>query len=233
MKQILSILLTVAAMAAFSCSKVGDSAIRTGDLVFVQIPADYDLNPDSMESAIGAATSGGDSLMTIHVAILEVQGDSTWIIDATIRHGVDRHPLSTFLSDFTLRDGSLPLFDIRRPDVSASEARRFVDNAQKFLGEPYDVHFLPDNGALYCSELVYDAYVTEDGKHLFSAYPMNFLDAGGEMPPYWTELFALLGESVPQGVTGTNPQQMSGESCLKPVRKGFPGADNRPDTDNR
>lgn len=204
----------LASLLTLSCADADDSCPRTGDLVFVSIPADYDLNADSMSSAIASSTSGGAELMKIHVAILEVQGDSTWIIDATIKHGVDRHPLDTFLADFTLRDGSLPEFEVMRVDVGAAEASQFVQNAKRFLGQSYDVHFLPDNGALYCSELVYDSYVTASGEHLFSQVPMNWKDESGEIPLYWQELFGLLGEPVPQGVPGTNPQEMASERCL-------------------
>ncbi len=207
------------AVLASSCGgrTAEPAAIRTGDLVFVDLPSDYDLSPDSLAGAVAASTAGEAELMRIHVAILEVKGDSTWIIDATIRHGVDRHPLDTFLTDFTLRDGSLPVFEIMRPDVSAAEAESFVENAKKYLGQPYDVHFLPDNGAMYCSELVYNSYVTADGKHLFNEVPMNWKGADGEVPLYWRQLFGLLGEEVPQGVPGTNPQEMAEEPCLSAV----------------
>ena len=207
----------LAAALMLGCSGSDERSARTGDLVFVSIPADYDLNAGSMSSAIAASTSDGAELMKIHVAILEVQGDSTWIIDATIKHGVDRHPLDTFLSDFTLRDGSLPEFEVMRVDVDAAQAAQFVQNAKRFLGQPYDVHFLPDNGALYCSELVYDSYVTAAGEHLFSQVPMNWKDESGEIPVYWQELFGLLGEPVPQGVPGTNPQEMAEDPCLVKV----------------
>ena len=214
MRRLFIILAAALFLALSSCGPAAQDSVRSGDLVFVAIPSDYDLNAGSMSGAIAASTSGGADKMLIHVAILEVRGDSTWIIDATIKHGVDRHPLDTFLSDFTLRDGSLPEFEIMRPDVSAEQAARFVENAKKFLGQPYDVHFLPDNGAMYCSELVYNSYITPDGEHLFSESPMNWRGADGEIPLYWQELFALLGEEVPQGVPGTNPQTMAGEPRL-------------------
>ena len=119
-----------------ACSPAERDAVRSGDLVFVSIPEDYDLNADSMSGAIASSTSDGAAQMKIHVAILEVQGDSTWIIDATIKHGVDRHPLDTFLADFTLRDGSLPLFEVMRTDADAEQAAQFVENAKAYLGQP-------------------------------------------------------------------------------------------------
>ena len=221
MKKLAFFFIAALTLLAAGCRPETKQALRTGDLVFVQIPSDYDLDDDSMASAIGASTASGEALMTIHVAILEVKDDSTWIIDATIKHGVDRHPLDTFLTDFTLKDGSLPVFDIKRADVDEAQARRFVENAKQFLGRQYDVYFLPDNDAMYCSELVYNSYVKEDGTHIFKEYPMNFTDENGEMPVYWTQLFALLGQEVPQGVMGTNPQQMSAEPVLSTVQTGF------------
>ena len=93
----------------------------------------------------------------------------------------------------------------------------FIVNAKKALGEPYDVAFLPDNGARYCSELVRDSYRLADGTYLFDEEPMNFKNAEGEMPVYWEQLFALLGMPVPQGVPGTNPQGMCASPLLETV----------------
>ena len=66
-----------------------------------------------------------------------------------------------------------------------------------------------------------DSYVSEDGTHLFTQAPMNFKDADGQMPLYWQQLFDILGMPVPQGVEGTNPRAMCGESILETVRTGF------------
>lgn len=212
-----AILFTTIMLTLAGCTSGKQDSPRSGDLVFVGIPMNYSLQQGSMSEAISAATSDSTGLNLIHVAILEVKGDSTWIIDATIKHGVDRHPLDTFIRDFTLRDGSLPTFKIMRPEASAAEAEQFVQNAKKYLGQPYDVSFLPDNGAMYCSELVYNSYITPDGEHLFSEAPMNFLDKDGNMPIYWTQLFERIGQQVPQGIPGTNPQKMAAEKTLSPI----------------
>ncbi len=210
----------VAAAALALCASCHNSAdtrpFRNADLVFVKIPSGYSLDDGTMSEAIASSTSDSDSSrMTVHVAILEVAGDSTWIIDATIKRGVARYPLDTFLTDFRLKDGSLPVLAVKRPDVNGKDAQLFVENAKKYVGQPYDVHFLPDNGAMYCSELVYNSYVLPDGAHIFSERPMNFRSPDGEMPQYWTQLFALLNQEVPQGVMGTNPQDMSEEPSLR------------------
>ena len=212
-KRILPFLASLAVLAA--CSP-GGGRLRTGDLIFVGIPADYSLDESSMDGAISAATGGAQGLNLIHVAIAEVEDGQTWIIDATLRHGVDRHPLDTFLRDFTLRDGSLPVFQVKRLK-DGRLARPSVENAKRFLGLPYDVYFLPENEGLYCSELVYVSYRQKDGKPLFTSAPMNFRNADGEFPLYWQQLFARIGQPIPQDVPGTNPQAMSAEPVLRPV----------------
>ena len=100
-------------LLAFNCCQ-NRNRLQNGDLIFVGIPMDYKAETGSMDEAISSATGEEGALNLIHVAIAEVKADSVWIIDATIAHGVDRHPLDTFLKDFTLRDGSYPEFIVKR-----------------------------------------------------------------------------------------------------------------------
>ena len=216
----LSIFLAFCACLSASCARQPES-LRTGDLIFVGIPASYSLDSTSMDAAIADATGAPDSLNLIHVAIAEVEGDQTWIIDATIKYGVDRHPLDTFLTQFTLKDGSYPVFEVMRlkDDHVAATA---VERAKIFLGTPYDVAFLPDNGAFYCTELVQVSYLTDDGTRIFPSSPMNFKNAEGEFPLYWQQLFALIGQPIPQDIPGTNPQAMARDPQLRPVAVSLP-----------
>ena len=219
-------LLASALMLLAACS--GGGRLRTGDLVFVGIPLDYeaespadtvqttDSSRRDIAGAIAASTGREGALNLIHVAIAEVQDDSVWIIDATLRRGVDRHPLDTFLTDFTLKDGSLPAFIVKR--VKGVDAAAAVEKAKTFCGRPYDLYFLPDNDAMYCSELVRESYLDAAGKPVFDNAPMNFRAADGTMPPYWEWLFGLLGTEIPQDVPGTNPQGMATSPNLLEVR---------------
>ena len=192
-----------------------DPQIQTGDLLFVGIPMNY--GEDSMAQAIADATSSGDTVNFIHTAMLEVDSLGTvWVIDATIAHGVDRHPLDTLFADFTLHRGGTATFEVMRLEDNR-EARRYVEQSRALLGEDYDLYFLAGNGRHYCTELVYDSYLDKHGKPLFHAAPMNFKNAGGEFPLYWEQLFSRLGEPIPQGIPGTNPQGMAGEAILRTV----------------
>ncbi|MCR5759920.1 MAG: hypothetical protein K6G39_06175 [Bacteroidales bacterium] len=189
--------------------------LRSGDLIFVGLPVAYDAETGTMDAAISSATGEEGAVNLIHVAIAEVEGDSVWIIDATIAHGVDRHPLDTFLTDFTLRDGSYPEFIVKR--VKGIDADAAVERAKSFCGRAYDLRFLPDNDDLYCTELVQMSYLDKSGKPVFESEPMNWLAADGTMPAYWEWLFGQLGMDVPQGLPGTNPQRMAQSGYLVEV----------------
>lgn len=206
-----------AILFAASCQEAAPS-IQTGDLVFVGLPMDYSLeNKDdvTMDNAIVAAT-GGEELNMIHVAIAEVDEDGVWIIDATIKHGVDRHPLSVFLKDFTLKDGSYPEFIVKRVKDN-SLGKQWVENAKQYVGAAYDTKFLPGDADYYCSELVETSYLDANGKNIFHNAPMNFKNDEGEFPLYWLQLFDMIDSSIPQDEPGTNPQAMSKEDCLETV----------------
>lgn len=195
--------------------------IHNGDLLFVGLPLDYESSSDTsgMADAIAAATGKTGEINYIHVAILEVDKEGkVWIIDATTKHGVDRHPIDTFLSDFTLRNGELPILDVMRLRHNKG-VDQYVSNAKQFLGRGYDVYFLPNNEEKYCSELVRDSYIMTNGKYIFSEAPMNFKSADGTFPPYWIRLFDYIHQPIPQGVPGTNPNGMSKERALKRVER--------------
>ena len=216
----LALFCALCACLTLSCGKKQAEQLKTGDLIFVGIPADYTLDDGSMDAAITQATGLADSLNLIHVAIAEVDAEGqAWVIDATIKYGVDRHPLDTFLTDFTLKDGSMPEFYIGR--VQGVNAHAAVERAKTYCGRAYDTRFLPDNEELYCSELVQLSYLSAQGEQVFDSEPMNFLAPDGTMPVYWEQLFAILGMDVPQGVPGTNPQAMFSSEKVKKVKKIF------------
>ncbi len=179
------------ALLALAVSCVQLPQFRTGDLVFVAIPDE---------------SSSDGELTYVHAAMLDVDQAGTWIVDATFKHGVDRHPLDTFIADFRRHDGSYPLFEVVRL-VDDADAASFVENAKRFIGEPYDIEFDPDNGRHYCTELIYDSYV-RGAEHVFDAEPMIFKNGDGVYPSYWPRIFGRIGAEIPEGKIGTTPRQM-------------------------
>ncbi len=128
-----------------------------------------------------------------HVALVESVDDTVWIIDATPQNGVSRRP---FLR--TEYDGDL-LPDVYRFEHTYFYFDSVLARARAFIGQPYDNDFLPDNGALYDSELIYECYlddVNEDktDRHLLEATPMHRRN---------------------KNVMGTTPTSLSQSKCLR------------------
>ena len=204
MKHFQHIALILTAFLVLEVCQPAQKGLRTGDLLFLGTQGE---DPGSMDEAIVAATGN-----LTHVAIVEVDASGKqWVIDATPQRGVCRYPLDTLIHE----NPEAVILVKRLRDTSG--VSRYVDQACHFLGEPYDLTLLPDNGAHYCSELVFDAYRRQDGSPLFEEKPMNFLATDGTMPPYWEALFEELGMPVPQGTPGTNPQDMSTSPLLETV----------------
>ena len=61
------------------------------------------------------------------------------------------------------------------------DPEQVIENAKSFIGQPYDFLYLPD----------------------------NVRDKDGNMPEFWTNLFKEHNEEIPEGVLGTNPNDLS------------------------
>ena len=181
-----------------------EEKLQSGDLLFVSSKW-YE---SDMEQAIKASTG-----QYSHVALVEVDSlGVVWVIEATPGDGVKRKTFNRFKIDNHLEMfGSFDIYRFTIPfDTAAVIAR-----AKSHLGQPYDDAFLPNNGALYCSELIYECFLDAAGKHLFEAKPMNWRDKDGNLPKYWEKHFTELGVPVPEGVPGTNPTDMSRSPLLR------------------
>lgn len=181
-----------------------EEKLQSGDLLFVSSKW-YE---SDMEQAIKASTG-----QYSHVALVEVDSlGMVWVIEATPRDGVKRKTFNRFESDNDI--DMFGSFDIYRFSIPFDTAT-VIARAKSHLGQPYDDTFLPNNGALYCSELIYECFLDAAGKHLFEAKPMNWRDKEGNLPKYWEKHFTELGVPVPEGVPGTNPTDISRSPLLR------------------
>lgn len=186
-----------------SCSR--QSYYQTGDLLFVE---------GSASGAMDQAIMGSTGAM-VHVGIVEVVGDSVFVIDAAPQTGVSRRPLDAFLEAQKDYEGRLPALHLMRLKNNR-EAASFVAQAKSLFGAEYDFSFMPDNKKYYCSELVYVCYQRK-GEPLFEAVPMNFKNEDGGYDEFWVRLFIKQGMVIPQGVLGTNPDAMFQSNLLMHV----------------
>ena len=152
-----------------------------------------------MEKAISASTGRYS-----HVALVERDSTGTWIIEATPKNGVQRISFYNFK-----RRLFMDFFNVYRITAPFDTAA-VIARAKSLIGKPYDNAFLPDNDAYYCSELIQAAF-----DDLFESKPMNWRDKEGNLPEYWKKHFKELGMSIPEGVLGTNPTDMSRSPLLR------------------
>lgn len=190
--------------------------LKSGDLLF-QVG-----RGSGFEQAVEASTSGRDQMPFTHVGIAVREGKNVWIWEAHPDGGVRRTPPESFLSEAAQRGGRpvVSVFRLKR------KYRRFIPAAVKRLyaleGKGYDFLFLPENDAYYCSELVQAVFGDGNGSYLFPSAPMSFADKRtGQTAPFWTEYFQRRGKSVPEGVPGTNPGDLSKSDKLKAVFRFF------------
>ena len=192
-------------LSAAACGKSAPE-LRTGDLIV------FAGEKTRMNDAITTATGGKDDLDFSHIGIAIARNRADSVLEATSEGGVKMTPLADFLARAAKIGGRPAAAVLRLRDTTGVAAA--VGRARKLLGSPYDYSFRPDNGRYYCSELVWETYLTPEGAPLFPARPMNFRASDGSMPAFWTELFDRLGEPIPEGVPGTNPNDMARDPRL-------------------
>lgn len=168
---------------------IGCSPLHTGDLLFHVV---------SQGNAITDVTPG----MIDHVAIV-MSPDS--VIEA-VGKGVKTTPIDSLRQ----QDGYYLM-----ARVKGADSKQSLRNALQYLGRPYDRLYLPDNDAIYCSELVQLSFVDKHGKRLFSPIPMSFHDATGRITDYWCQFYAKHQLEVPEGEPGTNPGELSQRTNVK------------------
>ena len=165
------------------------TALRPGDLLF---------HVAAQGNAITDVTPG----MIDHVAIVLSKDSVIEAVGAGVR--------TTLLDSLRQQDGHYIIGRVRWADATLS-----LLNARTFIGRPYDRLYLPDNDAIYCSELVQFSYVDWRGSRIITPKPMSFHDASGHITPYWTEFYAKHGMPVPEGRPGTNPGELSQRPAVR------------------
>lgn len=184
--------------------------LKSGDLIF-QISGNSDFS-----NAISGATHQKEQLDLVHVGIIEVlQNGEINVIEASPEEGVRIISLLSFLTNSPKMDGRYGVVIKRLKEFICVE--NILNRAKRHLGEPYDWWYLPDNGKMYCSELVYESYQNRNGEKIFESQPMNFRNSDGTISDFWVKLFKQIGSEIPEGVAGTNPNSMSSSSLLYTV----------------
>ena len=199
-------------LAGASCTSSAPR-LTTGDLLF-------QTTPDSpMAAAIHAATDKKDVENFSHAAIFVRATPADSVLEATTEGGVRMVAFKDFVARSAKINGKPYLVAMRLRDTAGVTAS--VQRAKTRIGAAYDYAFRADNGKFYCSELIWAHYFRPDSLRIFAAQPMNFRATDGTMPRYWVELYERLGEAIPEGEPGTNPNDMARDKALREVWRWF------------
>ena len=192
-------------LLASSCAtKAEESSLKEGDLLF------QDLDCGPMCNAIEAVTEGVNGRDFSHCAIVIKEHDSLKVIEA-----IGSAVQITSLSDFLKRSNKVLAARLKTSDNELIS--RAVKYSKSLEGKPYDDVFLMNNGAYYCSELLYESFmVANDGKPIFSLAPMTFKDPEThDFYPVWVEYYHELHCRIPEGKPGLNPGSVSRSEKLE------------------
>lgn len=173
--------------------------LENGDLLFINI------NCGPMCEAINAVTEGFEGKDFNHMGMIINENNEYFVYEA-IGKSVVKTPLKTFIS-YTKE----PIYLGRLKEVFQKLIPDAISFSEKQLGVPYDNDFIYDNGKYYCSELIYDAFLSaNNNKPFFKLYPMTYKEPNSDnFFPIWIEHFKNQNIEIPEGKLGCNPGGMS------------------------
>ena len=204
------------------------------------IEATSGLQGDSEQSCSSGLSDelAGAGFSATHVGIIECVGDSVFVFDAYPGIGVSRRPLEVFEGE------RLVFMRLKQPVDTAAVLTRarsllgleydlsFMPGNDKYycsefvqecFGGDAGLSGGPGAGAAgtpgepKAGVAKSQGKPTTEAEGVFASKPMNFKDKDGNFPAYWTDLFSRLGIPIPQGVPGTNPQDMLTSGLLERV----------------
>jgi len=192
-----------------ACSSYGQTVaiknLKDGDFIF------QDMDCGSLCDAIEAVTEGYKGANFSHMGMVFHRNDTLYIIEAA-GSAVRLNTLGKFS-----KNTSKPMLVGRLK----KKYRRLIPNAITFsikqLGVPYDDEYVYNNGAYYCSELIYDAFMfANGGKPFFTLYPMTYKQPGtNNFFPAWVDYYNDINKPIPEGQPGCNPGGISTSDKIK------------------
>jgi uncharacterized protein YycO len=178
--------------------------LREGDLLFQRIKC------GALCEAIESVTSGVNNKKFSHCAMVVNINDTLKIIEA-IRDSVQINSVNNF---FARSNDTSTVKNICIGRVK-DEYKKLIAKASAFaikqVGKPYDDEFIIDNGAWYCSELIYEAFkYANHNRDFFSLAPMTFKSpVTKQFFPAWADYYYELQKPISEGKPGINPGLIS------------------------
>ena len=136
------ILILIVILSGLSSALYAQSVFQTGDIIF-------HISKSQQSLSIQKATHSPYS----HMGMIVNKNNQTWVLEAI-------QPVQyTALNQWITR-GENAHYVVKRlkQPLNVPQKTKLVQNAEKYLGKPYDIYFEWDDRAIYCSEIVWKAY---------------------------------------------------------------------------
>jgi len=136
------ILILIVILSGLSSALYAQSVFQTGDIIF-------HISKSQQSLSIQKATHSPYS----HMGMIVNKNNQTWVLEAI-------QPVQyTALNQWIAR-GENAHYVVKRlkQPLNVQQKTTLVQNAEKYLGKPYDIYFEWDDRAIYCSEIVWKAY---------------------------------------------------------------------------
>ena len=88
-----------------------------------------------------------------HMGLIVNKGGKAWVLEAV--QPVKYTALQQWIDRGVKRHYVVKRF---KTNLTVQQKQTLLNNAEQYLGQPYDLYFEWDNRALYCSEIVWKAY---------------------------------------------------------------------------
>lgn len=180
--------------------------VREGDLLFVTA------GHSGLSAAIDDATGRKDAPGFDHVALVAAAPQGWQVLHADEK-GSRQQTLAAFRQEARGKHRQIVVYRLRAPPRGAiSDA---VATARTMLGKPYNTTYVLSEDSYYCSDFIERAFRAH---HVFALQPMNFRNPQtGEISQHWIDLYRGMGMDVPQGLPGTNPNDMAAAAVLQRI----------------
>ncbi len=185
-------------------SNIYPKNLKNGDLIFVEAQL------DNLSGAINRVTQQTPVANFDHIGLVEISGDSIFVLHASTKLGSNRELLSDFYSKNNNNQQQMLIYRLLNEyQHSISEA---IIQAKSMLGKPYNFSYILDENAYYCSDFIERAFRADA---VFEHIPMNFKNpTTHQIDDFWTEFYKKQQLEVPQDQPGTNPNQLAASEKL-------------------
>ena len=177
--------------------------LQTGDLLFCS-PTSGELS-----KAIDQATQTGQGTHFDHIGIVDIHGDTVYVLHSAPKKGVCRETMAKFFISYQEK---VTISIYRLNDRFLKAVPPAIKKAYTLLGQPYNYSYIYKDQGLYCSEYIYEIFAPDS---IFTLNPMTFKDPKtGQFLPGWVDHYKKLGIPIPEGEPGCNPNGMAASEKL-------------------